>query len=126
MELVAQGVANIASPLLAAYPRRVQLPAQRLTFVPAHSPRWREWSTRYVVCHPSAYARRAFCPLATLAAVLFVVAYVGAAGDRHNLRLSRADIAIWLTTFALTVLADLTVAVGVGMALAALLLAIRN
>ena len=37
------------------------------------------------------------------------------------LRLSRADIAVWITTFALTVLADLTVAVGVGMALAALL-----
>ena len=37
------------------------------------------------------------------------------------LRLSKTDIAVWITTFALTVLADLTVAVGVGMALAALL-----
>jgi SulP family sulfate permease len=36
-------------------------------------------------------------------------------------RLSKTDIAVWFTTFALTVLADLTVAVGVGMALAALL-----
>jgi SulP family sulfate permease len=55
--------------------------------------------------------------------VLFVVAYnmgewrqVGAI-----LRLSAADISVWLVTFTLTVLADLTVAVGVGMALAALL-----
>ena len=37
------------------------------------------------------------------------------------LRLSKTDIAVWFTTFALTVFADLTVAVGVGMALAALL-----
>jgi SulP family sulfate permease len=64
-----------------------------------------------------------FIPLATLAAVLFVVAYnmgewreIGAI-----LKLSNADRAVWLTTFALTVLADLTVAVEVGMVLAALL-----
>jgi len=61
--------------------------------------------------------------LATLAAVLFVVAYN--MGESREiaiiLRLSKTDIAVWITTFALTVLADLTVAVGVGMALAALL-----
>jgi len=55
--------------------------------------------------------------------VLFVVAYN--MGEWREiaviLRLSRTDIAVWITTFALTVLADLTVAVGVGMALAALL-----
>jgi SulP family sulfate permease len=64
-----------------------------------------------------------FVPLATLAAVLFVVAYnMGEWREIGTIfRLSRADIAVWLTTFALTVLADLTVAVGVGMALAALL-----
>jgi SulP family sulfate permease len=37
------------------------------------------------------------------------------------LRLSKADIAVWLVTFALTVVADLTVAVSVGLGLAALL-----
>src|SRR6202044_3574822 len=37
------------------------------------------------------------------------------------LRLSKTDIAVWFTTFALTVFADLTIAVGVGMSLAALL-----
>ena len=36
-------------------------------------------------------------------------------------RLSKADIAVWAVTFTLTVLADLTVAVEVGMILAALL-----
>jgi SulP family sulfate permease len=64
-----------------------------------------------------------FVPLATLAAVLFVVAYnMGEWREIGTiLRLSKTDIAVWITTFALTVLADLTVAVGVGMALAALL-----
>ena len=64
-----------------------------------------------------------FVPLATLAAVLFVVAYnMGEWREIGTiLRLSKADIAVWAVTFALTVLADLTVAVEVGMVLAALL-----
>ena len=64
-----------------------------------------------------------FVPLASLAAVLFVVAYnMGEWREIGTiLRLSKTDIAVWMTTFALTVFADLTVAVGVGMALAALL-----
>jgi SulP family sulfate permease len=37
------------------------------------------------------------------------------------LRLAKADIAVWAVTFLLTVIADLTVAVGVGIGLAALL-----
>ena len=37
------------------------------------------------------------------------------------LKLTKADIAVWLVTFALTVFADLTVAVEVGMVLAMLL-----
>ena len=40
---------------------------------------------------------------------------------RTIVRLSKADIAVWAATFALTVLADLTVAVEVGVILAALL-----
>ena len=64
-----------------------------------------------------------FIPLATLAAVLFVVAYnMGEWREIASiLKLSGADIAVWMTTFGLTVFADLTVAVEVGMALAALL-----
>ena len=42
-------------------------------------------------------------------------------GIRPLLKLSKADISGWLVTFALTVFADLTVAVEVGMILAALL-----
>ena len=64
-----------------------------------------------------------FIPLATLAAILFVVAYNMSEWRevRTILRLSKADITVWVMTFALTVLADLTVAVEIGMLFAALL-----
>ena len=64
-----------------------------------------------------------FIPLATLAAVLFVVAYnMGEWREIPGiLRLEIADKSVWLITFVLTVVADLTVAVEVGMFLAALL-----
>ncbi len=64
-----------------------------------------------------------FVPLGTLAAVLFVVAYnMGEWREIPSiLRLTKADKAVWITTFALTVFADLTVAVEVGIVLAALL-----
>jgi MFS superfamily sulfate permease-like transporter len=64
-----------------------------------------------------------FIPLATLAAVLFVVAYnMGEWKEIGTiLKLSAADKAVWAVTFFLTVFADLTVAVEVGIGLAALL-----
>ncbi len=62
-------------------------------------------------------------PLAVLAGLLFVVAYN--MGEWHEipslLKMTKADIVVWLATFSLTVVADLTVAVQVGMVLAALL-----
>jgi sulfate permease, SulP family len=62
-------------------------------------------------------------PLATLAAVLFVVAYNMSEWREIGgiFRTELADILVWLVTFVLTVVADLTVAVEVGMSLAALL-----
>jgi SulP family sulfate permease len=62
-------------------------------------------------------------PMATLGAVLLVVAWtMGDFGEiRSILRLDLADRSVWLITFALTVVADLTVAVEVGITLAALL-----
>jgi SulP family sulfate permease len=64
-----------------------------------------------------------YVPLATLAAILFVVAYN--MGEWQEIgaifQMDFAAISVWLATFALTVFADLTVAVGVGLALAALL-----
>jgi len=62
-------------------------------------------------------------PMAVLAAILFVVAWN--MGEWHEipslLRQTKTDIAVWLATFLLTVFADLTVAVEVGMMLAALM-----
>ena len=62
-------------------------------------------------------------PLAVLAAILMVVAYnMGDWGEIPELlRLTKTDVMVWIVTFALTVFADLTQAVGVGMVCAALL-----
>jgi SulP family sulfate permease len=64
-----------------------------------------------------------FIPLATLSAVLVVVAYN--MGEWHHftrlMKWPKSDAAVFLAVFALTVLIDLTVAVEVGMVLAAVL-----
>jgi len=125
VELVAQGVANIVSPLFGGIPATgaiartaTNIRSGALTPVAGmvHA------LTLLAILLVAAPLAR-FVPLATLAAVLCVVAYN--MGEWREIvtivRLSKTDIAVWITTFALTVLADLTVAVGVGMALAALL-----
>jgi len=125
VELIAQGIANIFSPLFGGIPAtgaiartatNVRSGAQSPVAGIVHA------LTLLVILLVAAPVAR-FIPLATLAAVLFVVAYnMGEWREiRVILRLSKADIAVWATTFALTVLADLTVAVEVGMGLAALL-----
>jgi SulP family sulfate permease len=62
-------------------------------------------------------------PLSALAAILMIVAYN--MGDWEEipeiLKLSKADIAVWLLTLTLTVVTDLTFAVEIGMLLAALM-----
>jgi SulP family sulfate permease len=64
-----------------------------------------------------------YVPLATLAAVLFVVAWNMGEWRQIGdvLRLDAAERLVWALTFLLTVVADLTVAVGVDVSLAALL-----
>ena len=125
MELVAQGIANLVSPLFGGIPATGAI-ARTATNIRsgARTPiagMVHALTLLAILLVAAPLAR--FVPRATLAAVLFVVSYnmgewreIGAI-----LKLSKADIAVWLTTFALTVFADLTVAVGVGMALAALL-----
>ena len=63
-----------------------------------------------------------FVPMAALAAILLVVSYgMGEWREIPNiLRLSSLEIGVWVVTFALTVFADLTVAVEAGMILASL------
>jgi SulP family sulfate permease len=62
-------------------------------------------------------------PMATLAAILVVVAYNMSEWRVFvsEFRGPRSDVAVLLTTFLLTVLVDLTVAIGVGMVLASFL-----
>jgi SulP family sulfate permease len=125
VELVAQGVANIVSPLFGGIPATgaiartaTNIRSGALTPI-AGIVHALTLLSILIVAAPLAR----FVPLATLAAVLFVVAYnMGEWREIGTiLRLSKTDIAVWITTFSLTVLADLTVAVGVGMTLAALL-----
>ena len=125
VELVAQGVANIASPLFGGIPATGAIARTatniRSGAVTPVAGMIHAVTLLAILVVAAPLAR--YVPLATLAAVLFVVAWnMGEWMEiRRVLRLSKADIAVWTTTFALTVLADLTVAVGVGMALAALL-----
>jgi SulP family sulfate permease len=62
-------------------------------------------------------------PMPVFASVLVVVAWNMSERDHfvHLFKAPRSDIAVLLTTFGLTVLTDLTMAVGVGMVLAAML-----
>ena len=125
MELVAQGIANVAVPLVGGIPAtgaiartatNIRSGARTPVSGMVHA------LTLLVILLVAAPLAR-FIPLATLAAILFVVAYNMSEWRevRTILKLSAADIVVWVMTFALTVLADLTVAVEIGMLLAALL-----
>jgi SulP family sulfate permease len=124
-ELVAQGVANIISPMVGGLPAtgaiartatNIRSGAKTPVAGIVHS---LTLLTILLVAAPLASA----VPMAVLAAILMVVSYnMGEWGEIPDLlKLAKADIAVWLATFSLTVFADLTVAVEVGMVLAALL-----
>jgi SulP family sulfate permease len=125
VELVAQGVANIVSPMFGGLPATGAI-ARTATNVRsgAKSPvagMVHAVTLLAILLFAAPLARH--IPLAMLAAILFVVAYnMGEWGEIPQLlRLTKTDISVWLVTFALTVFADLTIAVEVGMVLAALL-----
>lgn len=125
VELLAQGVANLAVPFVGGIPATGAI-ARTATNIKsgARTPvsGMVHALTLIVILLVAAPLAR-FIPLATLAAILFVVAYNMSEWRevRTILRLSKADITVWVMTFALTVLADLTVAVEIGMLFAALL-----
>ena len=125
VELIAQGIANMASPFFGGIPATGAI-ARTATNIRsgAKTPvagMVHALTLLFILLVAAPLAR--FVPLGTLAAVLFVVAYnMGEWREiKTILRLSKADKAVWLATFALTVFADLTIAVEVGIALAALL-----
>jgi SulP family sulfate permease len=125
VELVAQGIANIVSPLFGGLPATGAI-ARTATNIRsgAKTPvAGMVHALTLVVIVVFAAPLAKFIPLSILSAILLVVSYnMGEWREIPELlKLSRLDIGIWLTTFLLTVFADLTLAVEVGMILAALL-----
>jgi SulP family sulfate permease len=124
VELVAQGIANITSPLFGGIPATGAI-ARTATNIRSggRSPvSGMVHSLTLLIILLVAAPLASYIPLATLAGVLFVVAWnMGEWREIGGiLQLGVTAISIWIVTFALTVFADLTVAVGVGMALASL------
>jgi SulP family sulfate permease len=125
VELVAQGVANIVSPMFGGLPATGAI-ARTATNVRsgARTPvagMIHALTLLAILLFAAPLASQV--PLAVLAGILMVVSYnMGEWAETGKiLRLSKSDISVWLATFALTVFADLTVAVEFGMILAALL-----
>jgi sulfate permease, SulP family len=125
MELVAQGIANIGSVLFGGIPATGAI-ARTATNVRSGGRTPIAGMTHAVVLVLILvfFGRLAsMIPLAVLAAILMMVSYHMSEwrSFRSLLRAPRSDIAVLLVTFVLTVLVDLTVAVQVGIVLAALL-----
>jgi SulP family sulfate permease len=125
MELVAQGIANIVSPLFGGIPATGAI-ARTATNVKngGRTPvAGMVHALTLLVITLFAGRWAALIPMATLAAILVVVAYHMSEWRAFlgELRAPRSDVAVLLTTFGLTVLVDLTVAISVGMVLASFL-----
>jgi len=125
VELIGQGVANVFSPMFGG------LPATGAIARTATNIRSGAQSPVAGMIHALtllgillfAAPLVSYVPMAALAGILMIVAYnMGEWREIPQLlKLTKTDISIWLVTFALTVFADLTVAVEAGMILAALL-----
>ncbi|MGB7583944.1 MAG: SulP family inorganic anion transporter [Terriglobales bacterium] len=125
VELMGQGIANIISPMFGGLPATGAI-ARTATNIRAgaKSPVAGMIHSFTLLCVLLFAAPLAsYIPMAALAGILMVVAYnMGEWREIPQLlKLTKTDISIWLVTFALTVFADLTVAVEAGMILAALL-----
>jgi SulP family sulfate permease len=125
VELIGQGVANIASPFFGGLPATGAI-ARTATNVRsgAKTPvagMIHALTLLAVVLFAAPLVKNV--PLAALAAILMIVAYN--MGEWHEipeiLKLTKADISVWFLTVILTVVTDLTFAVEVGMVLAALM-----
>ncbi len=125
-ELVGQGVANIFSPLFGGFASTGAI-ARTATNIRngATSPLAGIVHTLTLILIVLAFApMAAHIPLSALSAILFVVAYNMSEMHRfsHMAQTApKADIAVLLITFILTVFSDLVVAVNIGVMLAALL-----
>jgi sulfate permease, SulP family len=125
VELVAQGIANIVSPIFGGLPATGAI-ARTATNIRsgARTPvAGMVHALTLLVVLVAAAPLASYIPMAILGAILLVVSYN--MGEWHEiprlLKLTKTDISVWIVTFFLTVFADLTLAVEVGMILAALL-----
>jgi sulfate permease, SulP family len=124
-ELVGQGIANAASALFGGMPATGAI-ARTATNIRAgaRSPVSGMLHAVFVLLFMVVFGDlAAFIPLASLAAVLVIVAWNMSEVHKFGYLLSApwGDRAVLLATFALTVLVDLTVAIEVGVVLAAIL-----
>src|ERR1700686_90293 len=124
VELVAQGIANIVSPLFGGLPATGAI-ARTATNIRsgARTPvagMVHALTLLAILLFAAPLAK--FIPLAVLSAILFVVAYnMGEWREIPELlKLPKLEVGTWLLTFLLTVFADLTVAVEAGMIMGAL------
>ena len=125
MELVAQGMANIVTPIFGGIPATGAI-ARTATNIKnggrtpiagiVHS-----LTLLLIMLVFGSYAK--LIPMATLAAILVVVAYN--MSEWHSfkslLKSPRSDVVVLLTTFFLTIIFDLTIAIEIGMVLSVLL-----
>ena len=128
-ELVAQGVANIASAIFGGMPATGAI-ARTATNIRAgaRTPLAGMFHAVFVLIFMLVAGKFiARVPMAALAAILLVVAWGMAELDRFKslLKMDAGDRALLLLTLGLTVLVDLTVAIGVGVTLASLLFLAR-
>lgn len=129
MELVAQGVANVASATFGGIPATGAI-ARTATNIKngARTPIAGMWHAAVLLLIALLFSRWAsMIPMATLAAILFLVAYHMSEWRNFvdELRAPRGDVAVLLVSFFLTVVVDLTVAIEVGMVLASFLFMYR-
>ncbi|HUD52595.1 SulP family inorganic anion transporter [Parvibaculum sp.] len=124
-ELVAQGVANCASALIGGLPATGAI-ARTATNIRsgAKGPVAGMLHAVFLLIFMLvAWPLTAYIPLAALASVLMIVAWNMSEIDKfaHLMKAPMGDRAVLLVTFALTVMVDLTVAIEVGVVLAAVL-----
>jgi SulP family sulfate permease len=128
-ELVGQGVANIASALFGGLPATGAI-ARTATNIRAggRTPLAGIFHAAFLLIFLLVAGRLiAHVPMAALAAILLMVAWGMSEIDRFKslLRMDAGERGLLLLTFVLTVLVDLTVAIGVGVTLASLLFMAR-
>ena len=125
MELVAQGIANLAAPLFGGIPATGAIARTATNVKNGGRTPVAGMIHAITLLGITLFAGRwaGLVPLSTLAAILVVVAYHMSEWRSFiaEFRSPKSDVAVLLTTFLLTLMVDLTVGIGVGMVLAAFL-----